>query len=129
MFALLGSGYRMSASSIGRRPGTPAPKLLAEHAIKRAINVLIRRVARATCHSVCWKPTVTIPHNSTTPARTFWRVFQVCSASPLNVNTQAKLQEGFDHGALMTREMSHRVVKNSLTSVVRLLRVQARGAP
>jgi GAF domain-containing protein len=37
----------------------------------------------------------------------------------------AKLQEALEHQALLTREMSHRV-KNSLTSVASLLRVQAR---
>jgi two-component system, sensor histidine kinase PdtaS len=40
----------------------------------------------------------------------------------------AKLQAALEHQALLTREMSHRV-KNSLTSVVGLLRVQARSAP
>jgi two-component system, sensor histidine kinase PdtaS len=39
----------------------------------------------------------------------------------------ARLQEALEHQALLTREMSHRV-KNSLTSVVGLLRVQGRSA-
>ena len=39
----------------------------------------------------------------------------------------ASLQEALKHQALLTREMNHRV-KNSLTSVVGLLRVQARSA-
>ncbi len=45
-------------------------------------------------------------------------------------HADARLQEALKHQALLTREMSHRV-KNSLTSVVgllRLLRVQARSA-
>jgi two-component sensor histidine kinase len=39
----------------------------------------------------------------------------------------ANLQKALEHQELLTREMSHRV-KNSLTSVVGLLRVQARSA-
>ena len=39
----------------------------------------------------------------------------------------AELQRALEHEALLTREMSHRV-KNSLASVVGLLRVQARGS-
>src|SRR5258708_20734618 len=39
----------------------------------------------------------------------------------------AELQSSLDHQAMLTREMSHRV-KNSLASVVGLLRVQARNA-
>jgi len=39
----------------------------------------------------------------------------------------AQLLEALEHQALLTREMSHRV-KNSLTSVVGLLRVQARSS-
>jgi two-component sensor histidine kinase len=42
-------------------------------------------------------------------------------------HADAKLQEARDHEALLTREMSHRV-KNSLGSVVGLLRVQARSS-
>ncbi len=42
-------------------------------------------------------------------------------------HADAKLQEALEHQALLTREMSHRV-KNSLTSVAGLLRVQARTA-
>ena len=38
------------------------------------------------------------------------------------------LREALDHQAMLTREMSHRV-KNSLASVVGLLRVQSRSAP
>ena len=39
----------------------------------------------------------------------------------------AELQSALDHQAMLTREISHRV-KNSLASVVGLLRVQARNA-
>jgi two-component system, sensor histidine kinase PdtaS len=39
----------------------------------------------------------------------------------------AELQKALEHQAMLTREMSHRV-KNSLASVVGLLRVQSRSA-
>src|SRR3979409_2200647 len=42
-------------------------------------------------------------------------------------HADAELQSSLDHQAMLTREMSHRV-KNSLASVVGLLRVQARNA-
>jgi len=104
------------------------PKLLAEHGVRRAINVLIEKGGEG---------------------RTFFGVLEVDSADPgqfdqadadflagfagllgIAIERQqadAKLQEALEHQALLTREMSHRV-KNSLTSVVGLLRVQARSA-
>ena len=104
------------------------PKLLAEHGVRRAINVLIEKGG---------------------DGQTFFGVLEVDSADPgqfdqadadflagfaglLGVaierqQADAKLQEALEHQALLTREMSHRV-KNSLTSVVGLLRVQARSA-
>jgi two-component sensor histidine kinase len=42
-------------------------------------------------------------------------------------HADADLQKALEHQAMLTREMSHRV-KNSLTSVVGLLRLQARSA-
>jgi GAF domain-containing protein len=104
------------------------PKLLAEHGVRRAINVLIEKGG---------------------DGQTFFGVLEVDSADPgqfdqadadflagfaglLGVaierqQADAGLQEALEHQALLTREMSHRV-KNSLTSVVGLLRVQARSA-
>lgn len=105
------------------------PKLLADHGVRRAINVLIEKGGEG---------------------KTFFGVLEVDSADPgqfdeadadflagfagllgIAIERQqadAKLQEALEHQALLTREMSHRV-KNSLTSVVGLLRVQARTAP
>jgi two-component system, sensor histidine kinase PdtaS len=104
------------------------PKLLADHGVRRAINVLIERGGEG---------------------KTFFGVLEVDSSDPgqfdqadadflagfaglLGVaierqQADAALQEALEHQALLTREMSHRV-KNSLTSVVGLLRVQARSA-
>jgi len=105
------------------------PKLLVDHGVRRAINVLIERGGEG---------------------KTYFGVLEVDSADPgqfdeadadflagfagllgIAIERQqadAKLQEALEHQALLTREMSHRV-KNSLTSVVGLLRVQARTAP
>ncbi|MEO8320338.1 MAG: histidine kinase dimerization/phosphoacceptor domain -containing protein [Bradyrhizobium sp.] len=104
------------------------PQLLADHGIRRAINVLVERGGEG---------------------KTFFGVLEVDSADPgqfdeadahflagfagllgIAIERQqadAKLQEALEHQALLTREMSHRV-KNSLASVVGLLRVQARNA-
>jgi two-component sensor histidine kinase len=104
------------------------PQLLAEHGVRRAINVLIEKGGEG---------------------KTFFGVLEVDSADPgqfdqadadflagfagllgIAIERQqadAALQEALEHQALLTREMSHRV-KNSLTSVVGLLRVQARSA-
>lgn len=104
------------------------PKLLADHGIRRAINVLIERGG---------------------DGKTFFGVLEVDSADPgqfdqadadflagfaglLGVAIERQqadegLQKALEHQELLTREMSHRV-KNSLTSVVGLLRVQARSA-
>jgi len=104
------------------------PKILADHGIRRAINVLIEKGGEGNA---------------------FFGVLEVDSAEPgefdqgdadfltgfaglLRIaierqHADAKLLEALDHQALLTREMSHRV-KNSLTSVVGLLRVQARSA-
>jgi len=104
------------------------PQLLVDHGIRRAINVLIEKGGEGT---------------------TFFGVLEVDSADPgqfdeadadflagfasllgIAIERQqadADLQAALEHQSLLTREMSHRV-KNSLTSVVGLLRVQARSA-
>jgi two-component sensor histidine kinase len=104
------------------------PQLLAEHGVRRAINVLIEKGGEG---------------------KSFFGVLEVDSADPgqfdqadadflagfagllgIAIERQqadAALQVALEHQALLTREMSHRV-KNSLTSVVGLLRVQARSA-
>jgi two-component system, sensor histidine kinase PdtaS len=104
------------------------PQLLADHGVRRAINVLIEKGGEG---------------------KTFFGVLEVDSsdtgqfdqadadflagfAGLLGVaierqQADAALREALEHQALLTREMSHRV-KNSLTSVVGLLRVQARSA-
>jgi GAF domain-containing protein len=104
------------------------PRLLAAYGIRRAINVLIEEGGEG---------------------KTFFEVLEVDSADPVQFDqddanflagfagllgiaierqqADASLQDALKHQALLTREMSHRV-KNSLASVVGLLRVQARSA-
>jgi two-component sensor histidine kinase/putative methionine-R-sulfoxide reductase with GAF domain len=104
------------------------PQLLADHGVRRAINVLIEKGG---------------------DGKAFFGVLEVDSVDPgqfdqgdvdflsgfaglLGVaierqQADAKLREALKYQALLTQEMSHRV-KNSLTSVVGLLRVQARTA-
>src|ERR1700694_697033 len=104
------------------------PKLLADHGIKRAINVLIARGGEG--HLPFGVLEVDSPESGQ---------FDVADADFLagfagllgiaieRQHADAELREALDHQAMLTREMSHRV-KNSLASVVGLLRVQSRSA-
>ena len=103
------------------------PQLLADHGIKRAINVLIRR------GGVGDTPFGVLEADSPDPGQfdDADADFLAGFAGLLGIaierqHADAELQAAREHEALLTREMSHRV-KNSLTSVVGLLRVQARG--
>src|SRR3984893_14704477 len=83
------------------------PKLLSDHGIRRAINVLIARGGEGH-----------LPFG----------VLEVDSPEPGQFDlADAELRRALEHQAMLTREMSHRV-KNSLASVVGLLRVQSRSA-
>jgi two-component system, sensor histidine kinase PdtaS len=127
-----GYAYQMGATVISNHLAAETrfrtPQLLADHGVRRAINVPIEKGGEG---------------------KAFFGVLEVDSADPgqfdqgdadflagfaglLGIaierqHADAKLQEALEHQALLTREMSHRV-KNSLTSVVGLLRVQARTA-
>ena len=104
------------------------PKLLSDHGIKRAINVLIARGGEG--HLPFGVLEVDSPESGQ---------FDVADADFLagfagllgiaieRQHADAELREALDHQAMLTREMSHRV-KNSLASVVGLLRVQSRSA-
>src|SRR3954453_9538825 len=104
------------------------PQLLVDHGVRRAVNVLIEKGGEGNA---------------------FFGVLEVDSADPgqfdhgdadflagfagllgIAIERQqadAELRHALEHQALLTREMSHRV-KNSLASVVGLLRVQGRNA-
>src|SRR6478609_8731960 len=104
------------------------PKLLSEHGIKRAINVLIARGGEGHL------PFGVLEVDSADSGQ-----FDLADADFLagfagllgiaieRQQADAELQKALEHQAMLTREMSHRV-KNSLASVVGLLRVQGRNA-
>ena len=104
------------------------PKLLTDHGIRRAINVLIARGGEGHL------PFGVLEVDSPEPGQ-----FDVADADFLagfagllgiaieRQHADADLRQALDHQAMLTREMSHRV-KNSLASVVGLLRVQSRSA-
>jgi two-component system, sensor histidine kinase PdtaS len=104
------------------------PKLLSDHGILRAINVLIARGGEG--HTPFGVLEVDSPE---------YGQFDVADADFLagfagllgiaieRQHADAGLQESLDRQAVLTREMSHRV-KNSLASVVGLLHVQSRNA-
>ena len=104
------------------------PKLLSDHGIRRAINVLIARGGEGNL------PFGVLEVDS--PASGQFDVadadFLAGFAGLLGIaierqHADADLREALDHQAMLTREMSHRV-KNSLASVVGLLRVQSRSS-
>jgi two-component sensor histidine kinase len=105
------------------------PPLLTQHGIRRAINVLIERGGER-------KSLFGVLEVDSAEDGTFDQAdadFLAVFAGLLGIaierqQADARLLEALEHQALLTREMSHRV-KNSLTSVVGLLRVQARSAP
>jgi len=101
------------------------PKLLADHGIKRAINVLIDLGGRN--HG----PFGVLEVDSADPGQfdeadgTFLTGFaEILGAAIERQRASLKLQASFDRQALLTREMSHRV-KNSLSVVGSLLRLSA----
>ena len=104
------------------------PQLLADHGVRRAINVLIARGGEGN------RPFGVLEVDSPDPGQ-FDRAdadFLAGFAGLLGIaierqQADAQLRKALDHQALLTREMSHRV-KNSLAVVVGLLRVQALSA-
>jgi len=104
------------------------PKLLADHGVKRAINVLIERGNdRTQNYGVLEVDSPDAGQFDRTDAD-FLAVFAgLLGIAIERQQADAKLARAMEYQALLTREMSHRV-KNSLMSVVSLLRVQARSA-
>ena len=104
------------------------PKLLADHGIKRAINVLIRRGGEGdTPFGILEADSPDTGQFDDADADFLAGFAGLLGIAIERQHADAKLQEALDHEALLTREMSHRV-KNSLSSVVGLLRVQARSS-
>jgi len=104
------------------------PKLLSDHGIKRAINVLIARGGEG--HLPFGVLEVDSPDSGQFDLADADFLAGFAGLLGIAIERQhadAELQEALEHQAMLTREMSHRV-KNSLASVVGLLRVQARSA-
>ena len=104
------------------------PRLLLEHGIKRAINVLIEKGGDGTSYFGVLEVDSADPGQFDQADADFLTGFAgLLGIAIERQQADAMLQVALEHQALLTREMSHRV-KNSLTSVVGLLRVQARSA-
>jgi len=105
------------------------PQLLKDHGIRRAINVLIEKGGEGKAFFGVLEVDSADPGQFDEADADFLAGFSgLLGVAIERQQADAKLQEALEHQALLTREMSHRV-KNSLTSVVGLLRVQARTAP
>ena len=104
------------------------PMLLADHGIRRAINVLIEKGGDGKAFFGVLEVDSPHPGQFDQADADFLAGFAgLLGIAIERQQADAKLREALEHQALLTREMSHRV-KNSLTSVVGLLRVQARSA-
>jgi len=105
------------------------PKLLADHGVKRAINVLIERGNDLAQNYGVLEVDSPDPGQFDRADADFLAVFAgLLGIAIERQQADARLAQAMEYQGLLTREMSHRV-KNSLMSVVSLLRVQARGAP
>jgi two-component system, sensor histidine kinase PdtaS len=104
------------------------PQLLADHGVRRAINVLIERGGEGKAFFGVLEVDSPDPGQFDEADAHFLAGFAgLLGIAIERQQADARLREALEHQALLTREMSHRV-KNSLTSVVGLLRVQARSA-
>jgi two-component sensor histidine kinase len=122
------TGQSVISNHLQKETRFSTPQLLAEHGIKRAINVLIRQGGEGNTAFGVLEADSPDPGQFDDADADFLAGFAgLLGIAIERQHADAKLQEAHDHEALLTREMSHRV-KNSLTSVVGLLRVQARGS-
>ncbi|MDN3272982.1 histidine kinase dimerization/phosphoacceptor domain -containing protein [Frankia sp. RB7] len=104
------------------------PQLLADHGIRRAINVLIEKGGEGKAFFGVLEVDSADPGQFDQDDANFLAGFAgLLGVAIERQQADARLHEALEHQALLTREMSHRV-KNSLASVVGLLRVQARSA-
>ena len=104
------------------------PKLLSDHGIRRAINVLIARGGEGDLPFGVLEVDSPEPGQFDPADADFLAGFAgLLGIAIERQHADADLRAALDHQAMLTREMSHRV-KNSLASVVGLLRVQSRSA-
>jgi two-component system, sensor histidine kinase PdtaS len=105
------------------------PKLLSDHGVRRAINVLIARGGEGHLPFGVLEVDSPEPGQFDPADADFLAGFAgLLGIAIERQHADADLRLALDHQAMLTREMSHRV-KNSLSSVVGLLRVQSRSAP
>jgi two-component sensor histidine kinase len=127
-----GYAYQTGASIISNHLQADArfrtPPLLADCGIRRAINVLIEKGGEGKAFFGVLEVDSADPGQFDQDDANFLAGFATLLGVAIErQQADARLEEALKHQALLTREMSHRV-KNSLTSVVGLLRVQARSA-
>jgi two-component sensor histidine kinase len=103
------------------------PPLLAEHGVRRAINVLIRPDIDGEPWGVLEVDSSEEGQFDTRDALFLDAFAAVVGAAIARQNTEGRLLAAIEHQALLAREVSHRV-KNSLGLVSSLLAMQARGA-
>ncbi|TYL93198.1 GAF domain-containing protein [Bradyrhizobium rifense] len=127
-----GYAYRTGAPVISNHVDVDTrfrmPQLLADHGIRRAINVLIEKGGEGKAFFGVLEVDSADPGQFDQDDANFLAGFAgLLGIAIERQQADARLHEALKHQALLTREMSHRV-KNSLASVVGLLRVQARSA-
>lgn len=103
------------------------PSFLAEHHIRRAINVLIQPEIDGRPYGVLEVDSPDEGHFDATDAIFLDGFASVLGAAIARQAVEQRLLAAIEHQALMAREVSHRV-KNSLALVSGLLSMQARGA-
>lgn len=103
------------------------PRLLAEHGVRRAINVLIRPEVDGAPWGVLEVDSPAEGQFDPRDALFLDAFAAVVGAAISRQDTEQRLVAAIEHQALLTREVSHRV-KNSLSLVSSLLAMQARGA-
>jgi two-component system, sensor histidine kinase PdtaS len=102
------------------------PELLAQHGIRRAINVLIEQGNGPTAFGVLEVDSPDDGKFDRSDAAFLAGFGGLIGIAIERQQTDQRLAEAMEHQAMLTREMSHRV-KNSLGVVSGLLRIQARG--
>ncbi len=103
------------------------PKLLADHGIRRAINVLIQPEIDGRPFGVLEVDAPDEGQFDATDAVFLDAFASVLGAAIARQSVEQRLLAAIEHQALLAREVSHRV-KNSLSLVSSLLSMQARGA-
>ncbi|NPV21761.1 GAF domain-containing protein [Bradyrhizobium sp. 81013] len=118
------------AIMINRGPGDgrfEPPGLLADRGIRRSISVRIDRGGRGGGYFGVLQVDSPDPGRFDEADTVFLAAAaDIVGIAVERVHEELRLREALDHQAMLTREMGHRV-KNSLASVVAMLRVQAFG--